>query len=52
MDLAYSELLGDANKVNQEVEKYRSVTIDEIKSVARKMFDKKNSSTLYYLAKK
>ena len=52
MDLAYFELLGDANKINQEVEKYRSVTIDEIKSVARKMFDKKNSSTLYYLAKK
>lgn len=52
MSLAYFELLGDANKINKEVEKYRSVTIDEIKHVAQKMFAKQNSSTLYYLAKK
>jgi len=52
MDLAYHELLGDANRLNHEIEKYRSVSKDEIQHVASKMFKKDNSSTLYYLSKK
>ena len=52
MDLAYHELLGNADRINHEVEKYRSVTLEEIKSVAAKIFSKNNSSTLYYLSKK
>ena len=52
MDLAYSELLGDANRINQEIEKYRSVTKDEIRTVASELFNKNNSSTLYYISKK
>lgn len=51
-DLAYYELLGDAELINHEIEKYRSVTKEEIQNVASKIFNKKNSSTLYYLSKK
>ncbi|MDA3952696.1 MAG: pitrilysin family protein [Bacteroidales bacterium] len=52
MDLAYHELLGDANRINYEIEKYRSVSKEEIKLVASEMFRRDNSSTLYYLSKK
>ncbi|HAF28524.1 MAG TPA: peptidase M16 [Bacteroidales bacterium] len=52
MDLAYHELLGDAERINQEIEKYRRVTKDEIQKTASKIFNRKNSSTLYYLSKK
>ncbi|MCK5028483.1 MAG: insulinase family protein [Bacteroidales bacterium] len=52
MDLAYSELLGDANRINLEVKNYRSVTKKEIQDVATKLFNTNNSSTLYYLSKK
>lgn len=52
IDLSYHELLGDANKINQEVEKYRSVTKEEIQTVASELFNKNNSSTLYYFSKK
>ena len=52
MDLAYNELLGDANRINLEVKNYRSVTKKEIKEVATKLFNVNNSSTLYYLSKK
>jgi len=51
-DLAYYELLGDANKINQEIENYRNVTIEDVKTLAKQMFTKNNSSTLYYLSKK
>jgi len=51
-DLAYYELLGDANKINQEIENYRNVTIEDVKILAKQMFTKNNSSTLYYLSKK
>ncbi|MBI9052204.1 MAG: insulinase family protein [Bacteroidales bacterium] len=51
-DLAYYELLGDANKINQEIEKYRSVSLEDIKTLAKNMFSPHNSSTLYYLSKK
>ncbi len=52
MDLAYHELLGDADRINHEVEKYRNVTKKELQQVASKIFSTKNSSTLYYLSKK
>lgn len=52
MDLAYHELLGDADRINHEIEKYRSVSKEEIQKVASEMFKTDNSSTLYYLSKK
>jgi predicted Zn-dependent peptidase len=51
-DLAFYELLGDANKINTEIENYRNVSIDDVKDISKKLFMKSNSSTLYYLSKK
>jgi len=50
MNLAYNELLGDADLINQEIAKYNSVTKNDIQRVARKIFTKNNGSTLYYNA--
>jgi len=50
MNLAYYELLGDADKLNHETEKYLEVTPAQIKEEANKLFRKDNSSTLIYLA--
>jgi zinc protease len=46
--LAIYELLGDANMMNTELEKYRSVTAADILSTSREIFDTRNSNTLYY----
>lgn len=51
-NLAFFELLGNAEDINNEVEKYRSVDADHIQMVAKKTFTPNNSSTLYYKAKK
>ncbi len=50
MNLAYYELLGDAAKLNTEINKYLSITADQLQKVAAKTFVKEKSSTLYYLA--
>jgi len=50
-NLAISELLGDANMINQEVEKYLAVTAEQIKEQANFIFRKENCSTLYYKSK-
>jgi zinc protease len=50
-NLAISELLGDANEINNEIEKYNKVTKDQLKTVAQSIFQNSNSSTLYYLKK-
>ncbi|MCY1634278.1 M16 family metallopeptidase [Marinifilum sp. D737] len=52
MNLATHELLGDANEINTEVEKYRKVSIDDILNTSAKLFRKENCSILYYHAKK
>ncbi|MFL5763763.1 MAG: M16 family metallopeptidase [Bacteroidia bacterium] len=51
-NLAVSELLGDANMVNEEVNKYQRVTVEEIQAQAKALFRPENCSTLYYKAKK
>ncbi len=51
-NLAISELLGDADLINQEVEKYAAVTAEKIKAQANVILNETNCSTLYYLAKK
>ena len=51
MNLAYFELLGDANQLNSETQKYLDVSAEEIRTQAAHIFRKENSSTLYYLAK-
>jgi len=50
MNLAYFELLGDADQLNTETAKYLAVTADDIQKHAQDIFRKENSSTLYYLA--
>ncbi len=49
-NLAMFELLGDAEDINKEVEKYRSVDSNHILSVAKKAFTSINCSILYYKA--
>jgi predicted Zn-dependent peptidase len=52
MNLAYAELLGDADLINQEIMKYSKVTTDDILRISREIFKTGNSSTIYYYAKK
>ena len=47
-NLAFFELLGRAEDINHEVEKYRAVTADRIKEVAKRTFVRENCSVLYY----
>jgi zinc protease len=51
-NLAISELLGDADLINQEIANYAKVTAEQIKEQANKILKKTNCSTLYYLKKK
>jgi zinc protease len=50
--LAFYELLGNANLMNEEWDKYQAITTEEIRNYARQFFDTSNCSTLYYYAKK
>lgn len=51
MNLAYFELLGDAKDLNFEIEKYRSVSNQEISDYSIKVFTPNNCSTLFYYSK-
>jgi zinc protease len=48
--LAYYETLGDAAWINFELEKYGSVTTQDILEESRVLFRKENSNTIYYLS--
>lgn len=50
MNLAYFELMGDAENLNHETEKYLAITSEEIRDQAQKIFRRENLSTLVYLA--
>ncbi|MEB0249762.1 pitrilysin family protein, partial [Mucilaginibacter sp. 5B2] len=50
MNLAFYELMGDADGFNHESAKFLAVTAVEIKAHANTIFTKENSSTLVYLA--
>ena len=52
MNLAVSELMGDCNLINLEIEKYTSVSAEKLKEISAAIFSPENCSTLYYLAKK
>lgn len=49
-NLAYFELIGKAEDINDEVAKYRAVTADRIREAARRTFVPENCSILYYKA--
>ena len=48
--LAYYELLGDAAWMNYELEKYATVTTEDILKESRNIFRDSNSNTIYYLS--
>jgi zinc protease len=49
MNLAYYELMGDANRVNTELDRYRATTANDIQRIAAENLRKEKSSTLVYL---
>ena len=51
MNLSFFEMLGDAGDINSEIDKYRSVTTEQIFETAGPLFSPENSSVLYYLSK-
>ena len=51
-NLAFFELIGRAEDIYHEVEKYRAVTAQRIKEVAQRTFVRENCSVLYYKTKK
>lgn len=48
LNLAYFQMLGDAENANRQVEKYNEVTAAQIQTVANNIFYEQNSSVLYY----
>ena len=48
--LATYELLGDADLMNKELERYQAVTVEEIKNECCTIFVDENCSTMYYLS--
>jgi predicted Zn-dependent peptidase len=50
-NLAISELLGNADLINQEIDKYNAVTVEMVQEQACEVFKESNCSTLYYLSK-
>lgn len=49
--LAYYETLGDAAWMNFELEKYNTVTTQDILEESRNIFRKENCNTIYYLSR-
>jgi predicted Zn-dependent peptidase len=49
--LAMYELLGDANLMNTELEKYQAITAEDIQTYSQQIFDNNNSNTIYYYRK-
>lgn len=49
MNLSYFELLRNADMINQEVEKYRKVTKQQVQQVANELFIPERASVLNYL---
>lgn len=51
MNLAYHELLGDADNINKELKNYQRVNAKDIQRVASQVFQDHNSTSLHYLKK-
>jgi hypothetical protein len=47
--LAFHELLGDADGINTEIDRYMSVTADEIIDSSARTFTPDNCSVIHYL---
>jgi predicted Zn-dependent peptidase len=51
MNMSFYELLGDAERINTEIEEYRKVAPEDIKRVSNYVLNETNCSTLYYQKK-
>lgn len=51
INLAFFELLGDANQINDEVQLYEKVTTADIQKMANELLTEENCSELFYKAK-
>ncbi len=51
MNLAFYELMGDANMINEEIKKYLNVSKEQIQEIAKEIFKQKKATTLHYLAR-
>ncbi len=49
--LAFYELLGDAQMMNTELNRYQQVTAEEIRETAKEIFEESNSNTMHYFSK-
>lgn len=49
-NLAFYELLGDAEMMNTELENYQKISAATVQEAARQIFDPANSNTLFYQA--
>lgn len=52
INLAFYELLGDADHINEEIEHIQRVSAADIQQMARKILTLENCSTLYYRAER
>jgi predicted Zn-dependent peptidase len=50
MNLAFFELLGDAEMINDEVDRYLAVTPQDLQRVSKEVLRKTNCSSLHYLS--
>ena len=48
--LAFYELMGAADLMNSELDRYNKVTTDDIRELSRNIFREENSSTIWYLS--
>ena len=51
MNLAFAELLDEANMVNKEIDRIQAVTAADIHKAAKDILRPENCTTLYYLKK-
>jgi predicted Zn-dependent peptidase len=49
--LAYYELLGNANLMNEELGKYQAITAEDIQQYSQQIFDVNNNNTMRYYSK-
>ena len=49
--LAMYELLGDAEMMNTELERYHGITVDDVQQECKEVFRKDNSNTIFYHSK-
>ncbi len=52
ISLAYFEVLGDANLINEEAKRYQEITADDLRDTAQNVFKSENCSEVIYFQQK